>query len=100
MMSTIMIIKIWGEHVVKRYKSPILGPYTGNPWVKQSPSDPTNVSEVVEVFFGEIKKKNKYYVKKLIVKKLMKATVLAESYISSIFIVIYELQQCLLTVAR
>jgi hypothetical protein len=33
--------------------------------------------------------------------QLMKATVLAESYnISSFFIVIYELQQCLLTVAR
>ena len=33
--------------------------------------------------------------------QLMKATVLAESYyISSIFIVIYRLQRCLLTVAR
>jgi hypothetical protein len=29
---------------------PNLGPYTGNPGMKQIPSDPTNVSEIIELF--------------------------------------------------
>jgi hypothetical protein len=38
----------WG----KVDKTPTLGQFTGNPGVKQIPSDPTPVSEVAELFFG------------------------------------------------
>jgi hypothetical protein len=37
----------WG----KIDKTPTLGQFTGNPGVKQIPSDPTQVSEVAELFF-------------------------------------------------
>jgi hypothetical protein len=32
---------------VKEDETPNLGPFTGNPGVKQSPSDPTKVSEII-----------------------------------------------------
>jgi hypothetical protein len=35
---------------VKEDKTPNLGPFTGNPGVKQIPSDPTKVSEIIEIF--------------------------------------------------
>src|SRR5215469_13599735 len=38
---------------VKTDKTPNLGPFTGNPGVKQIPSDPTKVSEVSGLFLGE-----------------------------------------------
>jgi hypothetical protein len=38
---------------VKEDKMPNLGPFTGNPGVKQIPSDPTKVSEIIELFFRE-----------------------------------------------
>jgi hypothetical protein len=38
---------------VKEDETPNLGPFTGNPGVKQIPSDPTKVSEIIEPFFGE-----------------------------------------------
>jgi hypothetical protein len=37
---------------LKEDKTPNLGPVTGNPAVKQIPSDPTKVSEIIELFFG------------------------------------------------
>jgi hypothetical protein len=39
----------WG----KGDKSPTMGQFTGNPGVKQIPSDSTQVSEVAELFFGD-----------------------------------------------
>jgi hypothetical protein len=38
-------------------KMPTLGQFTGNPGVKQIPSDPMQVSEVAELFFGQILKR-------------------------------------------
>jgi hypothetical protein len=35
---------------VKEDKMPNLGPFTGNPRVKRIPSDPTKVSEIIELF--------------------------------------------------
>jgi hypothetical protein len=35
---------------VKEDKTPNLGPFTGNPWGKQILSDPTKVSEIIELF--------------------------------------------------
>jgi hypothetical protein len=35
---------------VREYKTPNLGPFTGNPGVKQIPSDPSKVSEIIELF--------------------------------------------------
>jgi hypothetical protein len=35
----------------KEDKTPNFGPFTGNPGVKQIPSDPTKVSEITELFF-------------------------------------------------
>jgi len=42
-------VSIW----VKTDKTPNLGPFTGNPGVKQIPSDPTKVSQVTGLFLGE-----------------------------------------------
>jgi len=39
---------------VKTDKTPNLGPFTGNPGVKQIPSDPTKVSQVTGLFLGDI----------------------------------------------
>ncbi|PNF22052.1 hypothetical protein B7P43_G09732 [Cryptotermes secundus] len=39
----------WG----KVDKTPTLGKFTGDPGVRQMPSDPTQVSEVAELFFGD-----------------------------------------------
>jgi hypothetical protein len=36
---------------VKEDKTPNLGRFTGNPGVKQIPSDPTKVSEIIELVF-------------------------------------------------
>ncbi|PNF23122.1 hypothetical protein B7P43_G06682, partial [Cryptotermes secundus] len=53
----------WG----KVDKTPALGQFTGNPGVKQIPSDPTQVSEVAELFFGDsffdmlCQETNRYY---------------------------------------
>ncbi|PNF32271.1 hypothetical protein B7P43_G17593 [Cryptotermes secundus] len=53
----------WG----KVDKMPALGQFTGNPGVKQIPSDPTQVSEVAELFFGDsffdmlCQETNRYY---------------------------------------
>ena len=38
---------------VKTDKTPNFGPFTGNPGVKQIPSDPTKVSQVTGLFFGD-----------------------------------------------
>jgi hypothetical protein len=38
---------------VKEDKMPNLGPFTANSGVKQIPSDPTKVSEIIELFFGD-----------------------------------------------
>jgi len=38
---------------VKTDKTPNLGPFTGNPGVKQIPSDPTKVSQVTGLFLRE-----------------------------------------------
>jgi hypothetical protein len=38
---------------VKEDKTPKLGPFTGNPGMKRIPSDPTKVSEIIELFFGD-----------------------------------------------
>jgi hypothetical protein len=52
---------------VKEDKTPNLGPFTGNPVVKQIPSDPTKVSEIIELFSGNnffemlCKETNLYY---------------------------------------
>jgi hypothetical protein len=50
----------------KEDKTPNLGPFTGNPGVKQIPSDPTEVSEIIDIFgdnFFEMlsKETNLYY---------------------------------------
>jgi hypothetical protein len=37
----------------KEDKTPNLGPFTGNPGVRQIPSDPTKVSELIELFFRD-----------------------------------------------
>jgi hypothetical protein len=52
---------------VKEVKTPNLGPFTGNPGVKRIPSDPTKVSEIIKLSFGDnffemlCKKTNVYY---------------------------------------
>jgi hypothetical protein len=52
---------------VKEDKTPNLGPFTGNPGVKQIPSDQTKVSGIIELFFGDnffqmlCKETNRYY---------------------------------------
>jgi len=52
---------------VKTDKTPNLGPFTGNPGVKQIPSDPTKVSQVTGLFLGDTffdmlcDKTNRYY---------------------------------------
>jgi hypothetical protein len=38
---------------VKVDKTPTLGQFTGNPGVKQIPSHPTEVSETVDLIFGD-----------------------------------------------
>jgi hypothetical protein len=38
----------------KKDKTPDLGQFTGNAGVKVFPSDPTNVSDVTDLFFGDI----------------------------------------------
>jgi hypothetical protein len=38
---------------VKEGKTPNLGHFTGNPRGKQIPSDPTKVSEIIQLFFGD-----------------------------------------------
>jgi len=38
---------------VKTDKTPKLGPFTGNPGMKQIPSDPTKVSQVTGLFLGD-----------------------------------------------
>jgi hypothetical protein len=38
---------------VKEDRTPNLGPFTGYPGVKQIHSDPTKVSEITELFFGD-----------------------------------------------
>jgi hypothetical protein len=53
---------------VKVVKTPTLGQLTGNPGVKQIPSHPTEVSETVDLFFGDsffdmlCQETNRYYV--------------------------------------
>jgi hypothetical protein len=42
-------ITIW----VKEDKMPNSGPFIGNLGVKQIPSNPTKVSEIIELFFGD-----------------------------------------------
>jgi len=42
-------VSIW----VKTDKTPNLGPFTGNPGVKQIPSDPTKVSQVTGLFLRD-----------------------------------------------
>jgi hypothetical protein len=55
------------NHVGKEAKMPNLESFTGNPRVKQIPSDWTKVSEILELFFGDIffemlsKETNLYY---------------------------------------
>jgi hypothetical protein len=52
---------------VKEDRMPNLGPFTGNPEVKRIPSDPTKVSEIIELFFRDnffemlCKETNLYY---------------------------------------
>ncbi|PNF13918.1 hypothetical protein B7P43_G09860 [Cryptotermes secundus] len=61
--SNIVGTATWG----KVDKTPALGQFTGNPGVKQIPSDPTQVSEVAELFFGDsffdmlCQETNRYY---------------------------------------
>jgi len=43
------VVSTW----VKTDKTPNLGPFTGNPGVKQIPSDPTKVSQVKGLFLGD-----------------------------------------------
>ena len=56
-------VSIW----VKTDKTPNLGSFTGNPGVKQIPSDPTKVSQVTGLFLGDTffdmlcKETNRYY---------------------------------------
>jgi hypothetical protein len=38
---------------VKEDRAPNLRPSTGNPWVKQIPCDPTKLSGILAVFFGD-----------------------------------------------
>jgi len=38
---------------IKTDKTPNLWPFTGNPGVKQIPSDPTKVSQITGLFFGD-----------------------------------------------
>jgi hypothetical protein len=38
---------------IKEDKTPKLGPFTGNPGVKQIPCDPTKMSDTMELFFGD-----------------------------------------------
>ena len=51
----------------KTDKTPNLGPFTGNPGVKQIPSDPTKLSQVTGLFLGDTffdmlcEKMNRYY---------------------------------------
>jgi hypothetical protein len=45
--SNIVGTATWGQVDIM----PTLGQFTGNPWVKQIPSEPTQVSELVEPFF-------------------------------------------------
>jgi hypothetical protein len=50
-----MILQMWGATTwTKEDKAPNLGPFTGNPEVKQIPSDKTKVSEIIELFFGNV----------------------------------------------
>jgi hypothetical protein len=42
----------WTTTWAKEDKTPNLRHFTGNPGVKQIPSDPTKVSEIIELFFG------------------------------------------------
>jgi hypothetical protein len=64
---TILHIRVGGTMWVKEDKTPNLGPFTGNPGVKQIPCDPTKVSEIIELFFGDnffemlCKETNLYY---------------------------------------
>jgi hypothetical protein len=56
----------WATTWVKEDKMPNLGHFTGNPGVKQIPCDPTKVSEIIELFFGDnfkmlCKQTNRYY---------------------------------------
>ena len=44
-----LVVSTWG----KTDKTPNLGPFTGNPGVKQIPSDPTKVSQVTGLFLGD-----------------------------------------------
>jgi hypothetical protein len=52
---------------VKEDRTPNLEPFIGNPGVKQIPCDPTKVSGIIELFFGDIffemlsKETNLYY---------------------------------------
>ena len=52
---------------VKTDKTPNIGPFTGNPGVKQIPSDPTKVSQVTGLFLGDTffdmlcEETNRYY---------------------------------------
>jgi hypothetical protein len=45
-------------------KTPNLGHFTGNSGLKEIPSDPSNMSEVTELFLGDIL--SKFYVRTLI----------------------------------
>jgi hypothetical protein len=53
---------------VKEDITPNLGPFTGYPGVKQIPSNPTKVSEIIELFFRDnffemlSKETNLYYI--------------------------------------
>jgi hypothetical protein len=44
---------VWATTWVKEDKVPNLGPFTRNPGVKQIPSKPTKVSEIIELFFRD-----------------------------------------------
>jgi hypothetical protein len=61
--SNIVGTATWG----KVDKTPTFGQFTGNPRVKQIPSDPTQVFEVAELFFGDsffdmlCQETNRYY---------------------------------------
>jgi hypothetical protein len=58
---------MWGAITWVKDKTPNLGPFTGSPGVKQIPSDPTKVSGITHLFFGEnffemlCKETNLYY---------------------------------------
>ena len=43
------VVSTW----LKTDKTPNLGPFTGNPGVKQIPSDPTKVSQITGLFLGD-----------------------------------------------